>query len=145
VLSTWKLSLDTDGKNCPVLKEVSIKTFRENFFSYHSLISKIIIESLTGSYLVQKNCLNVINRIFLEFPNNKDNAKDIMNSIAPIKNSEKEDLKLIAQRIFDNIEKKFAEKVPSPELPKKRSHEKSEESKKNGDNSQEKRRKYDES
>ena len=81
----------------------------------------------------------------MEFPNNKDNAKDIMNSIAPIKNSEKEDLKLIAQRIFDNIEKKFAEKVPSPELPKKRSHEKSEESKKNGDNSQEKRRKYDES
>ena len=53
-----------------------------------------------------------------------------------------EALKLIAQRVYDNIDRKFSEPV-IPELPKKRSHEKSEEKKSNGDNTRNRRKQED--
>ena len=142
ILSSWRYSLEHDGKNCPVLKEVSIKDFREYFENYHSMITTIITGGLASSYLVQKNCLNVINRISLEYPSTKETAKNILQWIAPIKDSEMEALKLIAQRVYDNIDRKFSEPV-IPELPKKRSHEKSEEKKSNGDNTRNRRKQED--
>jgi Transcription factor/nuclear export subunit protein 2 len=147
ILSGWKTGLETEGKNFSAFKDISVKVFRDNITAYYDLIAKVLCGSLSESFLVQKNCLNVINRIFPEFPNTKETAKEIMDFIKPIKDSEMEDLKLIAQRVYDNLEKKFSEIVQPVVLPKKRSYEKtsvdrkshdrSEEKKKNGNASQE--------
>lgn len=131
ILSSWKNSLESDSKNCPVLKETSAKDFRENYEKYHGLIASILSGGLSSSYLVQKNCLVVINRVSPEFPNSTETAKELVKCIFPITDSEMEGLRLIAQRVYDNLEKKFTEVVVEPvvEIPKKRSHEKSEEKK----------------
>ena len=129
IISSWKNSMETDGKNCIILKEASIKDLRETFAQYHNLVASIITGGLSSSYLVQKNFLIVINRVSSEFPSTKESATKLMECILPIKESDMEGLRLIAQRVYDNIEKKFTEVVAPVELPKKRSHDKSEERK----------------
>lgn len=114
ILSSWKNSIETDPK-FPHFKDQTPKSFTTRFLSYHSLILKILTSGLHSSYIVQKNCLNIINRIFAEFPLNKEYANEISASIAPLKESSHEDLKLIAQRIYDNVRAKFAGS-PKPEI-----------------------------
>lgn len=109
ILTMWKNGCD-DGKGCPVLREMSIKDFKDKYAEYHQMIANVLADGLKSSYLVQKNSLNVINRIFSEFPNSKESAKILLVCIEPLKEVNMEDLKLIAQRVYDNLEKKFSEK-----------------------------------
>jgi len=133
ILSNWKHSIETESK-FPYFKDQTLKTFSTYFVSFHNMVLKILISGLQSTYIVQKNCLNIINRIFAEFPSNKDCANEISVCIAPLKESNHEDLKLIAQRIYDNVRVKFAgspKPAPSAEIPSKR-HRGGEEEERNG-------------
>ena len=122
VLSNWKHALDSESKP-GYLKDLNSKGYLEHFENFHGLISKILLSGLQSSNIVQKNCLNFINRIFAEFPCTKETTNDILKSIEPLKESNHEDLKLIAQRIYDNLRVKFAghSRSARPALPAKRS------------------------
>jgi hypothetical protein len=120
ILNSWKHALDSESRP-GYLKDLNFKGFSEHFENFHGLVSKILLAGLESSNIVQKNCLNFINRIFAEFPASKESAEHILKSIEPLKESKHEDLKLIAQRIFDNLRAKFAGNRPcKSSLPAKR-------------------------
>jgi len=122
LLGRWTRVFDKECKGTPGFSQIPTQaTFISLTQQLQAKISVNLCTALKGnSHIVQKNALYVLWKILAEFPTSKQLASDIMVSVSPLKDSELDDLKLLALSYYEQLEKKFAVKPsPSKALPPK--------------------------
>lgn len=130
ILNLWLHSFDTICQGSPGFPaDFTVKTFREKLSFCYGRMTVTLCKCFQGtSYMRQRNALLVLTKLSPEFPTNHSQAEQIMNNLKKLKDSELEDLKLMAQCYYDQLKMKFPpvqKQTPKPkingeELPRKR-------------------------
>lgn len=122
LLSRWSRVFDKECKNTPGFIGISSQTsFLNEIQNFQNKMAKIVISALKGnSYIVQKNALHILCKTISKFPKTNILATDIIASLEPLKDSDLDDVKLLAGSYFDQLDRKFTVKHYSPKVePKK--------------------------
>lgn len=132
ILNIWLNNFETLCQGSPGFpQEFTVKTFSEKLTFCYGRMTVTLCKCFQGtSYMRQRNALLVLTKLSPEFPTNHSMADQIMNYLKKLKDSELEDLKLMAQCYYDQLQMKFppVQKIQpkktktngNEELPKKR-------------------------
>ena len=125
-----------------VFKAYKEEDFSKNLNFYYRRLTNVLCACFKSkSYIVQRNALQLLSKVFREFPLNLEQANKILEALHPVKSSELKDLKLLSQRFYDNLQNKFVSRPPKRQnhkqdfkdtkkkLPQKRKPDRSPESK----------------
>jgi THO complex subunit 2 len=115
-LGRWKDNFNQECLNSPGFEpSVTLKHFEDKLKFFHGRLAVTLGKCFSStSYMQQRNALIVLTKLVPVFPTTNSMANQIMKNLTKLKESELDDLKLMATRYSDSLLVKFKAPVVAP-------------------------------